>query len=310
MQAGGLELIAGAPWPIGFVLGLVGFLAIRYGIALALSGTGNPYLAPTAELLRGGALVGLAWLFLGVCWFGALMSFVRQRFSSSSATAKKPPAKRSTRRRGNAPSSAYRREAPWVFVDESSRTPTHAASSQSNEPAPVTPENIANLSWLQFEQLIAASFRRKGFSAELTAEGADEGIDIVLRERDNMLLVQCKHWAAVSVGVNVARELFGVMHAKGARKAILATSGRLTPDARRFCNDNAIHCIDAGSLYSFVDPSAMPPQHEIASDRRDLCPLCGAAMVLRRGRQSGRRFRGCSRYPACKGKRFAGVADG
>lgn len=308
-QASGLDLIAAAPWPAGIILGVVGFVAIRYGFGWALSGASNTYLAPMAEPFRDGALARVAWLFLGVCWFGSLLSFFRQRFSSRAAPSRKSPAKRSTPYGGKPSSSANRREAPWVTVNELPRRPRAAASNRSNTPAPVTPENIANLSWFQFEQLIAASFRRKGFSAELTAEGADEGIDIVLCERDNVLLVQCKHWAGQSVGVNIARELFGVMHAKSARKAILATSGRLTPEARRFCDENSIYCLDADNLLTFVDPATMPPQHEIAANRRELCPLCGATMVVRTARQSGRPFRGCSRYPACQGKRFAGAVN-
>ncbi|WP_353157450.1 restriction endonuclease [Salinisphaera shabanensis] len=166
------------------------------------------------------------------------------------------------------------------------------------------------MSWLQFEHLIAASYRRKGFTAELTAEGADEGVDIVLRERDNVLLVQCKHWNSYQVGVSVARELFGVMHAKRARKAVLATSGRLTVEAERFCRENAIYWLDAKRLPAFIDPAAMPPRSEIAADRDSRCPLCGATMVQRTARKSGHKFWGCVRYPACRGKRFAAARSG
>lgn len=261
-----------------------------------------------AQPLLGGALSGVAWLFLGVCWFGALISFVKQRFSSQPPANKTRPSRRRSRYGGKLHSSKLR-QAPSVAVEKPLYIPNAAAASYSNEPAPVTRENIANLSWLQFEALIASSFKRKGFKAELTAEGADEGIDIILRERDNVLLVQCKHWAAYAVGVNVARELFGVMHAKQARKAILATSGRLTADARQFCRQNSIYWIDSERLLSFVDPSVMPAQSEIAADRRDRCPLCGAPMILRTARQSGNRFWGCSRYPVCKGKRFSAAAD-
>lgn len=40
------------------------------------------------------------------------------------------------------------------------------------------------------------------------------------------------------------------------------------------------------------------------------CPLCSSSMVLRtarRGRNSGSKFWGCSRYPACRGTRAAGA---
>lgn len=273
--------------------------------------SGNPYLVPMGESFREGALAPLAWLVLGLCWLVSVISFFKRE--------RKP-------RRAKAPSS--RREPSVDPLPQPTHPPVsrglvqrHSAdastladpvqpSGNANGAAAVTAENIANLSWLQFEHLIAASYRRKGFSAELTPDGADGGVDIVLRERENVLLVQCKHWNSYQVGVNVARELFGVMHAQGARKAILATSGRLTAEAQRFCRDNAIYWLDADRLPGFIDPDAMPPQHEIAADRASRCPLCGSTMVRQTAHKSGRRFWGCARYPACRGKRYAKATHG
>lgn len=304
----GFGTLTSLPWPVGIVAGVVLFVLIRYGAGAAVLLTDNMYLVPMAEPLNNGALAPLAWLALGICWLVSLFSAV---------THKREPKPRRFRKTGS------KRRAPSVEPlpartpqplspqgHDQSPSAEEAARADTNQPAPVTAENIVNLSWLQFEHLIAASYRRKGFSAELTAEGADEGIDIVLRERDNVLLVQCKHWNSYQVGVSVARELFGVMHAKGARKAVLATSGRLTVEAQRFCKENAIYWLDAQRLPTFIDPAAMPPQAEIAADRDSRCPLCGATMVRRTARQSGQKFWGCVRYPTCRGKRFAGARDG
>lgn len=270
----------------------------------------NAYLVPMSKGLRDGALSSLAWLALGICWLASGVSLFKRRRSPDPGDA--PPGRRAPT---TEPCSGHNVIASpglskWRSRDESSSAEPSQSSSSGDQSATVTAENIANLSWLQFEQLIADSYRRKGFDAELTPEGADDGVDIVLRERDNMLLVQCKHWNSYRVGVSVARELFGVMHAKGARKAVLATSGRLTDEAERFCRDNVIYWLDADRLPGFIDPQAMPPQAEIAADRGSRCSLCGNSMMARTARKTGRLFWGCSRYPACRGKRFAEAAHG
>ncbi|WP_202962181.1 topoisomerase DNA-binding C4 zinc finger domain-containing protein [Salinisphaera shabanensis] len=81
--------------------------------------------------------------------------------------------------------------------------------------------------------------------------------------------------------------------------------GELTQAARDFCRENSIYWLDASPLPAFVDPQAMPPQHEIAADRASLCPLCGAQMTLRTAKKTQRPFWRCTRFPACRGKRFA-----
>ncbi len=313
-QQSGFGALASLPWPVGIVLGVVLFVLIRYGVGAALLFTDNMYLVPMSEPLRNGALAPVAWLALGICWLASLFSAVtrqrepRRRRPKKRASMRRSPSVEPLPAQTPVPASPSLDPQPSAYAQPSSFE--EPSREDTSRPAPVTAENIANLSWLQFEHLIAASYRRKGFSAELTAEGADEGIDIVLRERDNVLLVQCKHWNSYQVGVSVARELFGVMHAKGARKAVLATSGRLTAEAERFCKENAIYWLDAKRLPTFIDPDAMPPQAEIAADRDSRCPLCGATMVRRTARQSGRKFWGCVRYPTCRGKRFAGAPHG
>ena len=44
---------------------------------------------------------------------------------------------------------------------------------------------------------------------ETGGQGADGGIDLVLRKGSERFLVQCKQWRAYKVGVNVVRELYG-----------------------------------------------------------------------------------------------------
>lgn len=162
---------------------------------------------------------------------------------------------------------------------------------------------IQQLSWQQFEQLVAEAYRRKGFSvAENGGGGADGGIDLVLSRRDERILVQCKHWRATKVPVAVVRELLGVMLAQSATGSIVVTAGHFTDDAKSFASGRNIELIDGQSLLRLIGHSSISTR--LPSAAAVACPQCGAAMVKRtvkQGQHIGQMFWGCSRYPACRG---------
>jgi restriction system protein len=96
-------------------------------------------------------------------------------------------------------------------------------------------QSIRNLSWREFEQLVGEAYRRQGYDVEETGGGGpDGGIDLVLRGNGETVLVQCKQWRVLQVGVDKVRELFGVMTSEGANRGILVTSGNFTNDAKSF----------------------------------------------------------------------------
>jgi restriction system protein len=82
-KQGGFELIASMPWPVGFVLGIVGYVAVRYGIAWYFSSAGGPALAAVGKASQGSAFSMLAWILLGICWLAALLSFISSRHRSN-----------------------------------------------------------------------------------------------------------------------------------------------------------------------------------------------------------------------------------
>ncbi|KZC16132.1 restriction endonuclease [Rhodanobacter sp. FW510-R12] len=75
----GIEVVASMPWPVGIVLGLIGYIAIRYGIGWLLGTSSNPYLSGMGKFTATGAYAPLAWFVLVLCWIGALISFLGQR---------------------------------------------------------------------------------------------------------------------------------------------------------------------------------------------------------------------------------------
>jgi restriction system protein len=59
---------------------------------------------------------------------------------------------------------------------------------------------------------VGEAFRRQGYTVEETSlGGADGGIDLILRKDGRRTLVQCKQWKRQRVGVNIVREMAGLL---------------------------------------------------------------------------------------------------
>lgn len=112
---------------------------------------------------------------------------------------------------------------------------------------------IDGMAWQDFEQLIGEVFRKKGYVVvENGGAGPDGGVDLEIRRpRQNgseVFLVQCKHWKAFKVGVDVVREHYGVMAARGAAGGFVVTSGRFTNEAKQFADGRNLKLIDGPQL--------------------------------------------------------------
>jgi len=190
---------------------------------------------------------------------------------------------------------------------------------QLHEHAQTGAEAIAGMSWAEFEVLVGEAFRRRGYQVvETGGGGADGGVDLVLRKAGEKVFVQCKQWKAYKVGVNVVRELAGVMAVHGAVHGFVVTSGRFTPEAEAFARQAKVSLIDGAALAELIASTKRPqpappvtqriePTLEPTTDAAaPTCPVCAGRMVQRiakRGAHEGKAFWGCTTYPACKGTR-------
>lgn len=177
---------------------------------------------------------------------------------------------------------------------------------------------LNGMSWREFELLVGQAFRLRGYKvAEQGGAVADGGVDLVLRKGGETFLVQCKQWKAFKVGVEVIRELFGVMAASGAAGGFVVTSGTFTEGAQAFAQGRNVTLVDGPQLFDMIRqaktslhdgapaPDALPelPSNAAAVPQ---CPACNASMVRRtaqKGSRAGTQFWGCSRFPACRGTR-------
>lgn len=175
-------------------------------------------------------------------------------------------------------------------------------------------EVLDGMSWRDFELLVGEAFRQRGYAvAETGGGGADGGIDLVLVKGSERFLVQCKQWRAYRVPVNVVRELYGVMAAKGAAGGFVVTSGRFTDDAMEFARGRNIELLDGEKLRSMIGS----PQRVAGAPHADQrtvrstpppqsCPACLGPMIRReskRGANAGNAFWGCRKFPSCRGTR-------
>lgn len=148
-------------------------------------------------------------------------------------------------------------------------------------------ESLRQTSWKDFEILVAEAYRRQGYQVEYSlGQGADGGVDIVLRKADRTSLVQCKQWKVYSVGAPVIREMFGLMTAERADEAIIVTSGKFTRDAQTFAAGKPIRLIDGPQLLALVQSvqthaaTTATPSAEVGADTacpRAANPWCSAS---------------------------------
>lgn len=182
---------------------------------------------------------------------------------------------------------------------------------------------LNGISWREFEMLVGEAFRLQGFSvSETGGGGADGGVDLVLSKGTEKFLVQCKQWKAYKVGVDIVRELYGVMAARGATGGFVVTSGSFSEDAKAFADGLNVKLVDGHRLFGLIKQA----QHSLSSHAGAggkpysepspytseakvgvvACPTCGSEMVRRtakKGANAGGQFGRCSRYPSCRGVR-------
>ena len=131
-------------------------------------------------------------------------------------------------------------------------------------------DRIHLLSGVEFEEMSADLFRHMGLTATVTQRTRDGGVDLVLRDGQRTVLVQCKRQSQ-PVGVKVVRELFGVLIDKAADKAIVVTNGSFTSEAEAFARGKRLELVD-GALFTRLyikyvtpDPVKAPPEPDRAT---------------------------------------------
>jgi restriction system protein len=127
-----------------------------------------------------------------------------------------------------------------------------------NELARSLDESIRECSPQFFEKLVVDLLLAMGYggsrqeAAQLTAPGADGGIDGVINEDRlglDVIYVQAKRWDS-NVGRQEIQKFAGALQGKRAKKGVFITTSDFTPDAREYVRniDSRIILVDGGRL--------------------------------------------------------------
>ncbi len=131
---------------------------------------------------------------------------------------------------------------------------------------------LSQLSWQDFEHLLATYYAGQGYRVEHVGTGAsktqyDGGIDLKLHRSDEYVVVQCKHWNTGKVTHNAIHELLGVMLTQRATGAVVVTSGEFTRAALAAASaEPRVHLIDGASLRAMLGPLLPTQQPSSATD--------------------------------------------
>ncbi len=165
--------------------------------------------------------------------------------------------------------------------------------------------------WKRFEELCVTFLKFKGYNADLTCLGADEGIDIKIYDNnshDNLYaIVQCKSYTSYNIGVKLVRELYGVMNDKNVKIGIFITTSFFTSEARKFAKGKQIQLINGQGLIDKINNLETEQRRELYTQittgdyTTPSCPRCGCKMIMRTNRKnSEKKFWGCQNYPRCR----------
>lgn len=102
------------------------------------------------------------------------------------------------------------------------------------------PENLIDLPWRRFEELLDVIFKNQGFRTILGTGSADGGVDLRLLHSDAcgelLTLVQAKRYRKLPIQLDAVQAFCAVMDDEKANRGVFVTTSRYLPVAQRFAD--------------------------------------------------------------------------
>jgi restriction system protein len=170
---------------------------------------------------------------------------------------------------------------------------------------------LKSMEWKRYEEVCMEYLRLKNCNANVTSIGADGGIDIKIHDRNGSLFAigQCKAWNKKPIGVNLIREIYGVMASEQIKHGIFLTTSIYSQEAIEFAKNKALLLIDGDEFVKLInglDEINKQRIDQIATEgdyTTPTCVHCNVKMVRRtasKGKNEGNDFWGCVNFPRCR----------
>ena len=170
------------------------------------------------------------------------------------------------------------------------------------------PEYWQGLTARSLELESGCLFAERGYEDVIvTWEGADDGVDLILKQGDNTFIVQCKGQAK-PVTPRVIRELIGSRQLYSADEAIFVSTSGFTSNARTMAENTGICLLE---LYDLIEVSKQAtarmdsglPSGNLTIDDAPRCTEPGCLRLMVRARSAHVELWRCSKA-GCSGQRW------
>lgn len=103
----------------------------------------------------------------------------------------------------------------------------------------------------EFEQYLGHLFKKRGFKISYTKASGDFGADLILEDREDIIVVQAKRYSG-SVGVKAVQEIVGALKMYDATQAWVVTNSYFTKQAETLAMTNEVYLIDRDELIDMI----------------------------------------------------------
>lgn len=123
-----------------------------------------------------------------------------------------------------------------------------------------TEQNLAIMSWEDFEHLIRELFEKEfsqdGAEVKITQASRDKGVDAIAFDPDPIrggkFIIQAKRYTS-TVDVSAVRDLYGTIMNEGANRGILVSTAKYGGDSYEFIKNKPITLIEGNQLLGLLD---------------------------------------------------------
>ncbi|MFJ7162007.1 restriction endonuclease [Bacillus safensis] len=164
-------------------------------------------------------------------------------------------------------------------------------------------KDIDYMDGFQFEQYLAYMFRANDYKVQVTSERKNFGADLIIKKSGAKIVVQAKREKA-KVGIKAIQEIVAAQNHYKAEEFWVITNNFYTKGARELAESNNVKLLDRYKLIELMTAlnlsvSMTAGEFKQKVKAKPIKCVCGAQMVSKKNRHSGRSFYGCTTYPKC-----------
>ena len=112
-------------------------------------------------------------------------------------------------------------------------------------------ERASGLSWSQVQNLLRATFHRRGYTVADVSRDATP-VDMVLEREGERVFLDCRHWKVWDVPDRAVHELAGYASGAGVEHSVMVTTGHFSREAREFAAERGVELVDGSGLTDYI----------------------------------------------------------